>query len=570
MEKKTEDPVKDLLMQEKKEQEIENYKEKQINWIDEPFFDSWDKILGHLKNLFNHNKEWISEKPKWFFVAHSKDTIVGKPQMIEDVKVRIPLIRLSVRKSKGEEITKQLVYAIGEKYDKRYDGNMVDAFSLDFYKYMIKTPNDERYFIFTQKKLPDQTCTIKGMCVEMDDVTEMNNTMKIPILSKVFFAKSAEPDVKIVSKEELVNFTKTKAITEADWLTYIATHKFGTINSFPMETEMLKTAWLLSGKVDGWPLHLFIIGPAGTRKTMGWAETLANKFSDDGEGFIMDSGNSRLKGLIPSYKGNIAEPGFLAKSERVAIVDEIMKLVEREMQKHDSAATGNILGEINPILEHKNRKVYSGNTSECNMTATCKALFIGNPLSNKDTIIRHVGSIDPSTMSRGVWWIQDREEQRFVLGENGIMRPSNNPIENNDQNPPQTHPSQSQWENVIMNRKNDMLLKKSRGELYNRNEFLTLFDSCYNFVCEISEKEIYRLLKITLSITGERMKEVWEPRAYHHIKLIIDGLCKFRCLFKDYDATFTPKQEDYDLAERILVRMVKSWDTDLSPKEQKW
>jgi len=45
-------------------------------------------------------------------------------------------------------------------------------------------------------------------------------------------------------------------------------------------------------------------------------------------------------------------------------------------------------------------------------------------------------------------------------------------------------------------------------------------------------------------------------------------LIKHRCLFKDYDSSFTPKQEDYDLAERILIRMVKGWDTNLAPKEE--
>jgi len=61
---------------------------------------------------------------------------------------------------------------------------------------------------------------------------------------------------------------------------------------------------------------------------------------------------------------------------------------------------------------------------------------------------------------------------------------------------------------------------------------------------------------------------VWKPRAAHHVKLVIDGLVKHRCLFKDYDASFTAKKEDYDLAERILVRMVKGWDTELGHSEE--
>jgi len=311
---------------------------------------------------------------------------------------------------------------------------------------------------------------------------------------------------------------------------------------------------------------------------MGWAETLSDKFSEDGDGFIMDSGNSTLKGLIPSYKGNIAEPGFLAKAERVAIVDEIMKLVEREMQKHESSSSGNVLGEINPILEHKNRKVYSGNTSECNMTATAKNLFIGNPLSNRSTIAGHVGIIDPSTMSRGLWWVQDYEEQKFVLGENGIIRP--NEFVQSVDSPLDIDKSETDnWMVMINNRKNKTLnnslgdislLSMSRGKILARNEFLTIYDSCNCFVSKIEDKEIYRIIKGLLSICDGQMKEILEARAYHHVKLVIDGICKHRCLFRDYNHDFISKQEDYDLAERILVRMVKSWHTDLSPKREGW
>jgi len=132
-------------------------------------------------------------------------------------------------------------------------------------------------------------------------------------------------------------------------------------------------------------------------------------------------------------------------------------------------------------------------------------------------------------------------------------------------------------ENPYINkRKNVNILSECEGDYsnvslgedkINRNDLLTIFDSCYSFTCEIDETEVLRLSRITTQLAHEPMKSVWRPRSEHHIYLLIDGLCKHRCLFKDYDSTFTPKQEDYDMAERILIRMVKAWDTDLSPKE---
>jgi hypothetical protein len=117
--------------------------------------------------------------------------------------------------------------------------------------------------------------------------------------------------------------------------------------------------------------------------------------------------------------------------------------------------------------------------------------------------------------------------------------------------------------------KNNPIFLYVGGKLSSREEFLTLYDTCNSFTCEVDEARVRKLYEEITFLARNPMKDsVWKPRGDHHVYLLVDGLCKHRCLFKDYDSTFTPKTEDYDLAERILVRMVKSWDTDLSPKEE--
>ena len=69
---------------------------------------------------------------------------------------------------------------------------------------------------------------------------------------------------------------------------------------------------------------------------------------------------------------------------------------------------------------------------------------------------------------------------------------------------------------------------------------------------------------ITILSNEPMRSSVWKPRSFHHTKLLVDGLCKHRCLFKDYDDSFTSKPEDYELAKKILKRLVKSWDTNFS------
>ena len=500
--------------------------------------------------------------------------------MIESMKMRMPLIRQAVKKIKDketkEEVELQSFYFFDEKFDKRYDGFQKDAFALDFYKYIVETPDDKRFYLLTQEKLPNETCTFEGMAVELSDWNELSRTMRLPSLSRIFFVKEFKPAIKIIPKEDLIKFTKTNSITEEDWLNYLAIHKLGTINNFPIEMELLRSAFILSSKVDGWPLHLGVIGQAGTRKTMGHGESLAFKFTESEEDIMIDSGNSRLKGLIPSFKGTITKEGFLINSERIGIIDEIGKMVEDELNKHDQSAV-NVLGKINPILEHKHRKVTSGNTDDCSATATAKFLFLTNPIGNKLTIYEHLTVLDPTTMSRILWWVQDEEEVKFVLSDDGILRNSPQDINKTKithksaENPPDTHTSI--YSCYIENRKKGIFLGKSWGKVCssnigNRDDFLSLFDTCYNFVCDTKDSDVLKLANTITILAKEPMKtSVWKPRSYHHVKLLVDGLCKHRCLFKDYDSSFKVKKEDYDLAERILIRMVKGWDTNLSPKE---
>lgn len=102
-----------------------------------------------------------------------------------------------------------------------------------------------------------------------------------------------------------------------------------------------------------------------------------------------------------------------------------------------------------------------------------------------------------------------------------------------------------------------------------RDEFLTIFDTCNSFLCNIDlEKSQIVCDNVTLLAKEPIKSSIWKPRGLHHVNLLIDGLCKHRCLFKDYDPTFEVKDDDYILANEILDRMVKAWDTNLGKKER--
>jgi hypothetical protein len=563
---------KEILKKESGEQETENFKENEINWLEDDFYDDWDKVKGHWHNIAKPNSKEIfkmNESPKiekWFFLAHFKDEIEGKPQLVHDVMQRIPLIRLTSKinkegsgKDKTEWKTPQYLF-FDERYDKRYDGAMISIFALDFWIYKIKY-NGKEHYVYSQDKLPDGKCRIQGMSIDLADVSEMSNTLKINSLSHIFIVKEAESAVKTLSKKDLVKFVKDKKIDLEKWLCHISQHPLGTINKFPIEVEILRSSILLSGKESGWPLHLAILGPHGSRKTMGHGETIYSKFDEE---IIMASAtNYNLKGLIPSFRKSPAEPGYLLRCHRIAIIDEIGKLVEKEAKKHDRTVT-NVMGEFNDILEHKQRSGGSGNDF-IDINPTAKGIFILNPVKGKESIYQHVGLIDPTTMSRILWWVQDEEEQEIVMGDEGIIR---NPPHSLPRplNPP--HSLLSIYSKLVDSSiiKKSIVLKKCRGCVTDKETFLTTYDSCNNFLSDIDDLEVNKLTSGSLALSKEPMRGIWKPRSYHITKLLIDGIVKMRCLFDDHDSSFTAKQQDYDIAERILVRMVKGWDTDLSIK----
>jgi len=402
------------------------------------------------------------------------------------------------------------------------------------------------------------------MLIELDDFAEMSKNLRLRSVSKIFILKDFIPSIKSLSPEQIIKFTKERKITEQDWINFLDYHKFGNFNRFPLEVNRLRSAFMLSGKKEDYPLHVGVLGPPGTKKTMGYIETFAYKFAE--EPIICEGANSRIKGLIPSFKEKPANIGYIAKCERMGFIDEIGKMVEFESTKGHYPII-NTLGELNFLLEHKLRTVGSGNDNDIRVKATGKNLFVTNTIASRKTISHHVGLIDPTFMSRVLWWVQDEEEKEFLLSDNCL------------ESVPITHTqAQAPKKNTIIDRNKRKTISNMKncsrdclsviGKM-NREEFLTLFDSCYNFVCDIDDEEVQKLVNTTTMLAKEPMKSsVWKPRATHHVFLLIDGLCKHRCLFKDYDVLFKANQEDYDAAERILVRMVNGWETNLQPKEE--
>jgi hypothetical protein len=563
-----EDPAVELLRKERQEQEITSLKENDINWLDASFYNDLDKIKGHNKKLL---KEQDAEDGKLFFMASAKDKRRGKAEFFGNHIQNFPLLTKThvVKKDKDGEITAEYdkFFYIGENFNKKEDGYQVAVLTKKFRQYKLIC-NGEKIILLVPAELGElgnEVYIFTGMIIPMQDETDVGKNLKLKTITDIFLVHSYETTVKILPKDELVLMGKAlkeqHGFGREEFIQTLHLHPNGKLYPLSEEANNLRASNKLCGNKDGYPNHEIIIGPPGTGKTT--ILECENQLFEEVQG-ILEGANTTPAGLKPSFKTDPADIGFLAKCNRIGLVDELPKMVQNQINK-ERQATGSYLGDLNFILEHKKRTVTSGNNNSCVVQASAQYTMVGNPMTGKPSIHVHVGVLEPQFLSRAMIWVQDSAEQDLIYSKDRVQNPANTlkQISNYNWN------MQIQVDLYNKNKKNTLMKLCSRKEDGNINPFLSIYDTCKTFVSNIDEGKVKALVHETVALAREPMKSsVWLPRADHHIFLLIDGLVKLRCIFQDFDDTFTAKQEDYDLAERILVRMVKSWDTDLSPKKE--
>jgi hypothetical protein len=521
-----------------------DYTFNEINFIEDEFCDSWEHIKAKTVNEMLMGGDLL-------FLSHFRNTIKGKPQLVHATKQKIILLRRVEKKDKKTDEMKTKYVFIGDLFDKRYDGFEKERLALDFWVYRV-IENGKEHYILSEEVLDNKFYVFNGMQIELDDFSEVSKNTKIRSLSSIFLLKDSNPLIKTISKEELLGLTKflKEEINFGfeEFKNYVFLHPDGKVYDYSEDFNLLRIAQILSGKVDGYPLHIKKVGIAGTGKTYE-QESLNYKF--DEEQGILEGADSTPKALEPSFKEKPANIGYIAKCHRFAYIDELYKMIENQINKsHNIDASKNHLGSLNFLLELKKRMVGSGNDNSVVVESTAKLSITTNPLSGKRTIYEHIGVIDPSTLSRMIIWVQDNDEvNKIFQRESKVFSP--NTITSIRQ----------KTENTYLG-----LCSGDSGTTieFNNNTFLTIFDSCQEFLSVYDEDKIKEIIKRVTVLAKEPMRtNVWKPRSLHHSALILDGITKYRCLFKDFDETFISNEQDYDDLERILVHMIKSWDTKL-------
>lgn len=450
--------------------------------------------------------------------------ITGKPQPIQETKVRLTLAH---KLEKQDAVEYRFIHQATDGREIRAHGTK--SLNFEFFMYLL-TSEDREYILLSHEKLTAHEQKMRGMALHSASATEVSKRFSLRGFVNIFIVGETISTVRILPRAELLSLFE--GWTEGDFLNYLFYHSVDERTyQQPADYSRLLACVLFSGKVEGYPLHLLTMGPPGSGKTKK-QESLDQKFTESPG--IFEGAVSRLKGLIPSFKERPAAPGYILSCNRVSLIDELLKMIESSMNEGHSSpsSAGNILQQLNPLLEHKTRLAASGNDNSFKMTPTARVIADCNALSGKCTLPEHLGVIDPSTLSRSLVWVVDGVHYDELLTKKEHI--------GNHLSPGGT---------------------REHLDVYT---FLSVHDTLVNFLCKISPSEVLRVFKgTTATIRDPRLLPLWTARGLHHTHLIIDGVCKLRCLFTDHTADFVAIPQDYDAAQALIVRMLQTWQSPI-------
>ena len=464
-------------------------------------FGTWKKVKDKMLKL--------CESGDLTFISHKEDSIIGKPERMFEIKKNFVLITKTEKEKQGE--TKNKYLFLDDHINRRDDGYDIDSLEFHFWTYKI-VENAIEYTVLSEKELDPQQHLLRGMKIKVKDLSEVTKTLKVKTLSNLFLCVENEPSIKPMPKDELIDFVKNLEITKEEFIEFLHTHPDGNIYNHTENFSKVRVYQELSGKWDDYPLHLMVWGVAGTGKTKE-AECLNHKF-DEVKG-ILEAGNGTIKGMIPSFAEKPSKVGYIIECLRRAILDELNKLIQNTNNYENFT---DCFGKLNMLFEHKDRAVNSGNGNNIKVKATAKITLFTNAFGTKAYIYDHSQLMGQSTLSRVL---------HLGLG-------------------------QDEFEFIQNNR-----LKKATQTKINNNQFLSIYDSCQNFLVDYDEEQIRVIVKQSIE-DCKNFKTIWKPRALHHTILLLDGIVKFRCLFEG-DKSFKTKPEDYFDLKNILKYLCESW-----------
>ncbi len=388
-----------------------------------------------------------------------------------------------------------------------------------FYRFKVGT---KTYILLSEKPVDSGYCKIVGMKITQPDNVRVGEDLRIQVNQDFIFAFKVIPEDEKISRKEVEEKTSEWNEEKLAWLVF-GKHRH------PRWFEWLVYSWLFSGKFDGYPLHLAIMGPAGTGKTRGILIPLTFQIPEPEPKYFFDGTKSTIKGLIPNFGGREFDEGYFAQCRRIALVDEFLTALKRA-HTHSGIQNAQETAMLTTLLEHFPTPASSGKTKPVKVTSSAKLLLTTNPKHGLNDLVACADSLDNPFMSRLLWYNQNNNHIGFVQ---------------KNQTKVASLPEEEKYA------KRDPL-------------FTQVFDYLNGFVLKIDLDWIDEKIKEYKLLIPTALQEIYNARYSHHLMCLVDGIAKTRWLLKK--GKLEVVKQDYVVAEEIFSTILMSWGLNVNLK----
>lgn len=459
-----------------------------------------------------------------FFVSTEhivRGQIIGQ---YSEQAMKVPLISVLVEKKPKEDLLpKKRLLFFGQSYDKNTWTPFKEK-DMRFYVYKFITSNNTELVLLSIDQLSVGEYFLTGMSVNITDKKSIGESSKLSIKVPFFFAQNITPRVlKYPTKDAFHKRMRELHVDER-----IKNYPFAVeipgfdglrILNHPEWFKWLMWAWLVhaSKGMRPYPLHLMILADPGSGKS-----TLLNNLHQLTREFhpMYSGSSSTLKDLVPSFHKHPAKAGYLLEANRFAFCDEFLRALLR-VNMNAEGGKNELLGFLNDLLEHQERRAGSGVSAITNAKMRARAIFTTNPVRGTRKVEEVLRKYELSSLSRMLVYHQTGEHLDLVR----------------------------------KSRVEDLELYPN---IYEPETLLSLIDFLQSFHAKYEYERLTKIhAKYTPILNGDLLAH-YSTRHMHHLECLIDGVVKTRCLFNmdtDYEAT----EKDYAMLEQIWGFTITSW-----------
>lgn len=479
-------------------------------------------FLAHSDNsvgtdqLFSLHESFYKETGKTAFVVSAQNEWTGRVSVeLSDTKNQYEL--LSVYENKDGEL---FFKHFGQSNpNKGY--NKIEDLTKSFYEYKF-VADDKEYLALSTERLDTVRCNLKGTKISLNDYKTVGEFSKLAVNRDIIFVHSVDPAIETMDEQEVKDYRQ-----EIDH-DFLAEKLLGGWRQ-PEWFEKLLLADLMVNDENGYPSHIIWNAKPGTGKSKVVESILRSM--DEGQKEPFTGSGSTVKGLVPSFKENPPDEGYLLKTQRVAGVDEKMDLLSNSIQQ-GTDASNDVFRPLLNLLTHDTRTFESGNGSiKGQMMSTMIATGNFNAYGIKD-MKDLAEKIDAAYLSRCIVYSQTDSHINFINQRKAEVK------------------QKMQDEGI---NEEDLFPKTD-------DNFISLMDTMRDDrQARIDFMQVEKIHKELMEIVPGYMREIFNQRGAHHMENITIGLAKQRYLIEDRDS-LEARDEDYEQMKKIFELIISGWD----------